>query len=115
MLARFVADPPTVTMQRIKALLIGGASITHGSTQAVQLCVKMHDFNSTSLQVCQHLLTCRGASQLVKLRRTILLLSSNAEEGVWCVITFLFPLLKPVCQSVVGSACWCLPYQSSQT
>ena len=26
-LARFVADPPTVTMQRIKALMTGGATI----------------------------------------------------------------------------------------
>lgn len=52
MFARFVADPPTVTMQRIKALLTGGASITHGLTQVVQLCGKMQTFNSTSLRAC---------------------------------------------------------------
>ena len=99
MLARFVADPPTVTMQRIKALLTGGARIAHGShkLQSSLLrsganffplpCMPALSLHSR-MQVCQRSLTCRGASQLVRSRRTTWLASSDAEEGAWCVQLF---------------------------
>ena len=103
-LARFVADPPTVTMQRIKALLTGGARITHvKEISSVPLpCVPALSLHSR-MQVCQHLLTCRGASQLVKSRRTTWLISSDAEEGVWYAKT-LFALFK-ICMCCCVGKC----------